>query len=748
MNQQRNILPKRIRVTRHARRGVTIVVVLGLIAMTIALSYAMIRTQAMSVQIQQNLDRRSSARPAAITGLTIAIRKMHDADWEGIDSVVASRLGDNDGFSASYATGDASLSEDDPDYDEYPFRVTITSIGYATDPADPSEKAIHEAEAVVQLVRRQFSDRPANWTDVQQYDDDTPYTIYQWGNTDVVIELPSQINGAVHFQGPVNLCDDYPTAENRPLDGTLDEVAVFDTAISETDLQDMYAAGRGMHASSLASLYRDHSRVAWWRFDEAAGSETVTDNMGSNDGTLEGPKTGADGLAASGSGLGIEFDGYNDYVDAGTFNISGDQLTLVGWFKADSFDNETDTRIVSKATGYDTGDHYWMLGTCKRGSSMRLRFRLRTGGSTTTLESSSGTVGTGDWVFAAAVYDGVEMKLYQNGALVGSTTKSGTISQSSSARVWLGNNPPGSARARVLRDLEEMRIAGEDDNRPFTGDLFLGENRTDGDDLSLLTEDLNLNVTTVPATSSAPLTSNGNAGTYQLYPGGKEYEVEVLDWYLENEVHEPDVVENPLGLFAVSNGLLIADNVKISGTIYTDASNSDIYISGDNVRLTGVDLAQLDGSSDRVQLPVVVATDDIRVQTVENASIDGMVIASDDFDVRSSYDDTDFKVNGLVLAKQFEINSRSNWDWSDSQWLFWLKSFYAQSGGPEGADSIPYFPKWLVEETSLETTPEISFNPSDEPVSYHWQDWDEPIYQPGEDDEGLLWDLIRWTDNP
>ena len=129
MNQQRNILPKRIRVTRHARRGVTIVVVLGLIAMTIALSYAMIRTQAMSVQIQQNLDRRSSARQAAITGLTIAIRKMHDADWEGIDSVVASRLGDNDGFSASYATGDASLSEDDPDYDEYPFRVTITSIG-------------------------------------------------------------------------------------------------------------------------------------------------------------------------------------------------------------------------------------------------------------------------------------------------------------------------------------------------------------------------------------------------------------------------------------------------------------------------------------------------------------------------------------------------------------------------------------------------------------------------------------------
>jgi hypothetical protein len=736
------------RTARHTRRGVTIVVVLGLIAMTIALSYAMIRTQAMSMRIQRNLDRRGSARQAAITGLTIAIRKMHDADWEGIDSVVAGVLNDTDGFSAIYATGDADLEEDDEDYDEYPFRVTIASTGYSTDPADPTERAIHKAEAVVRLVRRKFSPTPANWDDLQRLDDDIPYTIHQWGNATVSIELPSQINGAARFQGPVKLCDDYPTAENRPFDGTLDEVAVFDAAISETDLRNMYDAGRGMHASSLASLYRDHSRVAWWRFDEAAGGETASDVVGGNNGTLEGPKTGAEGLAASGGGLGVEFDGYNDYIDAGAFNVSGDQLTLVGWFKADTFANETDMRIISKATGYDTGEHHWMLGTCKHGDSIRLRFRLRTGGSTTTLESSAGSISAGSWVFAAAVYDGVEMKLYQNGALVGSTTKSGTISQSSSARVWIGNNPPGSARARLLRDLEKMRAAGYDDQRPFTGNLHLGENRTAGDDLSLLSEDLGLTITSVPATSSSPLTVDGDATTYRLYPGGKEYEVEELGWYLENEVHEPDMVDNPLGLFSASHSVVIAGNVKITGTVFTNSLYSDIYFSGDGVRLTGADLAPLEGSTDRVQLPVVVATDDIRVQTVENVSVDGMAIAGDDFDVHPAYDSTDFDLNGLVLCREFEIRSRGVWDQSDWWWLTWLKGFYAQAGGPEAIDSIPYFPAWIEEETVLETEPQITFNPSAEPVSYHWQDWDEPIYQPGDDDEGLLWDLIRWKDNP
>jgi hypothetical protein len=31
---------------------------------------------------------------------------------------------------------------------------------------------------------------------------------------------------------------------------------------------------------------------------------------------------------------------------------------------------------------------------------------------------------------------------------------------------------------------------------------------------------------------------------------------------------------------------------------------------------------------------------------------------------------------------------------------------------------------------------------------YHWYDPDEPIYVRHEDDDGLRWDLIRWTDVP
>jgi hypothetical protein len=64
----------------------TVIVVLGVISITLALSYAMLRSQVTSVQIQSNLDRRNAARQAAYAGVSAALRAMHQSSWGGVDA--------------------------------------------------------------------------------------------------------------------------------------------------------------------------------------------------------------------------------------------------------------------------------------------------------------------------------------------------------------------------------------------------------------------------------------------------------------------------------------------------------------------------------------------------------------------------------------------------------------------------------------------------------------------------------------
>ena len=52
-------------------------IVLLMICIVLGLSYAAVRSQFVGLKIQRNADRRTSARQAAVTGLTMAVKKMH-----------------------------------------------------------------------------------------------------------------------------------------------------------------------------------------------------------------------------------------------------------------------------------------------------------------------------------------------------------------------------------------------------------------------------------------------------------------------------------------------------------------------------------------------------------------------------------------------------------------------------------------------------------------------------------------------
>lgn len=181
-----------------------VLVVVVLLSITMALCYSVMRSQGTALRIQQNASLRIGARQAALTGLTLALKEMHTSDWAGTGTTLSQSLGNDDGFHVTFTAGDASLAPGDDDYDEYPYRVTLLSTGYAEDPRDSSRSATYQVKAVVRLVPRMLSDHPTDWPTMQQY------TVYQSESDPFEIDIPCRLEGPVRIQGRLRIAHHYP----------------------------------------------------------------------------------------------------------------------------------------------------------------------------------------------------------------------------------------------------------------------------------------------------------------------------------------------------------------------------------------------------------------------------------------------------------------------------------------------------------------------------------------------------------
>lgn len=168
-----------------------ILMVLLLLSLTLGLCYAAMRSQSTISTIQRNADRGASARQAAMTGLSIALKKMHQNSWGGVDASVSGKLSDTESFLVTFSTGDPRLTPSDNDY---PYRVTLLSTGYAVDPNQATSIASHSVQAVVQLIPRALATEPSDWSNIMNF------TFFQYSSGTFLWDPPGRIEGPVRIQ--------------------------------------------------------------------------------------------------------------------------------------------------------------------------------------------------------------------------------------------------------------------------------------------------------------------------------------------------------------------------------------------------------------------------------------------------------------------------------------------------------------------------------------------------------------------
>ncbi|WP_218931926.1 LamG-like jellyroll fold domain-containing protein [Adhaeretor mobilis] len=191
--------------------------------------------------------------------------------------------------------------------------------------------------------------------------------------------------------------------------------------------------------------------VGHWKLDETSGTSAADSSGSGRTGSLTGSPSWTSAGQIDG-GLDFETTDGVDRVDIPAFDVSGSNLTLSAWVKIETPLN--DSRVITKSEGTAASQQTWCMSVDETGE---FDFRVTAGGVWRRLQVP-GVVATNQWYHLAATYDGTTMRVYVDGAQVGSQTHSpgGAIDAAPTRAIALGDSPAG---ARPLDGvLDDVRV--------------------------------------------------------------------------------------------------------------------------------------------------------------------------------------------------------------------------------------------------------------------------------------------------
>jgi Concanavalin A-like lectin/glucanases superfamily len=209
--------------------------------------------------------------------------------------------------------------------------------------------------------------------------------------------------------------------------GQLDEVAVYNTALTATQIRTHYNTGRCYKDLVLAD-----TPVAYWRLGEAAGTLAAEGIRGRHGTYTNGPTLAQAGAVNGDANTAVGFNGSSQYVSVPYESaLNPASVTLEAWAKPTGGAGTARTVLAAQ----DTNKGY-LLGI---GTDDKWRFTIGTGAATTVVTGS--TVTLSSWAHLVATYNGTTATLYVNGISAGSAAA--TVSVNTTRPLGIGASDAG-----------------------------------------------------------------------------------------------------------------------------------------------------------------------------------------------------------------------------------------------------------------------------------------------------------------
>jgi hypothetical protein len=234
------------------------------------------------------------------------------------------------------------------------------------------------------------------------------------------------------------------TIGNRPgsslWQGELDEVRVHTSALSASEIEDIYNA---REAGVCGSCVEPPSGMTnWW-----GGDGNGVDMQGTDDGILVGNTTYGAGMV----GQAFSFDGSGDYVemtDPATGDLGAGPFTVDFWLNASSMAAGVNYYLLGKS--HPDGGEGWDL----RLQDSRINIIGVNGWPAQYNFRTEPIINTGQWHHAAMVSDGTTVELYVDGQLTGSIPRQAISTASNPFRLGFTTNYGGAAFNGLLDEVE------------------------------------------------------------------------------------------------------------------------------------------------------------------------------------------------------------------------------------------------------------------------------------------------------
>jgi len=201
--------------------------------------------------------------------------------------------------------------------------------------------------------------------------------------------------------------------------GLIDEVRIYNRALSATEVADLYARSAISKINSSQKNFLTDGLVGYWSFDGNDISGTVAyDRAGTNNGTITGAVSTIGRL-----GQALSFDGSGDRInlDTNRYAINVESLSISFWEKTIS--SAGNVAVYSQGNSGSTNPVVVFGNYTMYPNAMSLSFRSdANSGNFEGISDSSTVYRDGEWHHFVGTRSGDDVVLYRDGSQVASTT--------------------------------------------------------------------------------------------------------------------------------------------------------------------------------------------------------------------------------------------------------------------------------------------------------------------------------------